>query len=170
MSVRIRSRKTERGTKQSLTAAPFALSGTTLLYRIPTPGLARREIRAFANKLASDVAQGGVFSCLITSDGELRRLNREFRKEDYPTDVLSFPHRNPNWFLGDIAISFETARRQASEHGHGVGPEIEILMLHGLLHLLGMDHETDRGRMARAEKKWRGALGLPHGLTERVRR
>jgi probable rRNA maturation factor len=72
-------------------------------------------------------------------------------------------------FLGEIAISFPRARDQAAQYGHGVGQEIEILMLHGLLHLLGMDHESDRGRMARAESKWRAALGLPRGLIERVR-
>ena len=148
----------------------MSLPGTTLLYHISTPGLARRKIGAFARRLASGVGQGRAFCCLITSDDELRRLNREFRKRDYPTDVLSFRSPESNGFLGDIAISCETARRQAREQGHDVGQEIEILMLHGLLHLLGMDHETDRGRMARAERKWRSALGLPHGLMERVRR
>jgi probable rRNA maturation factor len=147
----------------------MSLPGATLLYRIPTPGVARREIRRFARRLVSAVAQGLSFSCLITSDDELRRLNREFRKKDYATDVLSFPAEEPNQFLGDVAISFETAQRQASEQGHGIGQEIEILMLHGLLHLLGMDHENDGGRMVRAERKWRSVLGLPPGLTERVR-
>lgn len=90
-------------------------------------------------------------------------MNREFRGRDYPTDVLSFPGD-----FGQIAISFDAARRQAAEFGHGVEEEIEILMLHGLLHLLGMDHETDSGRMSRAERKWRARLGLPAGLIERV--
>jgi probable rRNA maturation factor len=148
----------------------MSVPGTTLLYRTRTPGVSRREIRTFARRLESGVAQGRAFCCLVTSDAELRRLNREFRKKDYSTDVLSFPAPDANGFLGDIAISFPTARRQASEHGHAVAREIEILMLHGILHLLGMDHETDRGRMARAEKQWRAALGLPHALTERVPR
>jgi len=108
------------------------------------------------------------FTCLITDDAELRRLNRDFRKKDYATDVLSFPSRQNLGFLGDIAISFDRARKQADEHGHTVRQEIEILMLHGVLHLLGMNHENDGGRMARAENKWRAALGLPCGLIARV--
>ena len=75
----------------------------------------------------------------------------------------------PGPHLGDIAISFLRARAQARAFGHNTGQEVRILMLHGLLHLLGMDHATDSGRMARAEKRWRARLGLPTGLIERVR-
>jgi probable rRNA maturation factor len=142
---------------------------TTLLFEVPTPGLARRSLRNFAARLVSDVAGGRSFHCLVTRDSELRRFNCEFRKQDHATDVLSFPARDAGAFLGDIAISYQRAQTQASEYGLAVEQEIEILMLHGLLHLLGMDHETDRGRMARAEEKWRAALGLPSGLIERVR-
>jgi len=142
---------------------------TTVLFEVPTPGLARRPVRDFAARLVSEVAGGRSFHCLVTDDRELRRLNREFRKQDHPTDVLSFPALEANGFLGDIAISYQRAKEQAGEYGVAVQQEIEILMLHGVLHLLGMDHETDRGRMARAEAKWRAALGLPHGLIERVR-
>jgi len=99
----------------------------------------------------------------------MQRLNREFRKKDHATDVLSFPSAQTLGFLGDIAISFQHAQRQAAEYGHTVDKEIEILMLHGVLHLLGMDHEKDRGQMARTENKWRKALGLPRGLIGRVR-
>jgi probable rRNA maturation factor len=119
--------------------------------------------------LASEVTGGRPFTCLITGDLEMQRLNRDFRKQDHATDVLSFPSRQTLGFLGDIAISFEHAQRQAAEYGHGIGQEIEILMLHGVLHLLGMDHENDGGRMARAEKKWRAAFGLPNGLIGRSR-
>jgi probable rRNA maturation factor len=142
---------------------------TDLLFQVATPGLSRRAVRGFAKRVTSEVADGRAFCCLITSDRELRRLNREFREMDQATDVLSFPSLEPNGLLGEIAISFSTARRQASEYGLRVNQEIEILMLHGVLHLLGMDHEKDSGRMARAENKWRTALGLPHGLIERVR-
>src|SRR3984885_4107261 len=146
---------------------------TTLLYHAATPGLSRgfsrRQARAFAKRLELEVTGGRPFTCLITSDVELRRLNREFRQQDYATDVLSFPSRQTLGFLGDIAISFQHARRQAEEYKHTVGKEIEILMLHGVLHLLGMDHEKDGGRMARAENKWRTAFGLPQGLMQRVR-
>ncbi len=110
---------------------------TTLLFHSATPGLSRRLARAFAKRLQAEVTGGRPFACLITGDPELRRLNREFRKKDYATDVLSFPSRQNLGFLGDIAISFEHARRQAAEYGHAVGDEIEILMLHGVLHLLG---------------------------------
>jgi probable rRNA maturation factor len=142
---------------------------TTLLFHSATPGLARRLARAFARRLESELTGGRPFTCLITDDPELRRLNREFRQQDYATDVLSFPSRQTLGFLGDVAISFPHAQRQAAEYGHAVGTEIEILMLHGVLHLLGMDHEKDRGQMARAENKWRAALGLPNGLIGRVR-
>ncbi len=141
---------------------------TAVLFQVATPGLSRRGLRTFAGRLASEVAGGCGFGCLVTSDREIRRLNRKFRRQDRPTDVLSFPAAGQNGFLGDIAISFPTARRQAAEYGLRVDQEIEILMLHGLLHLLGMDHHADRGRMARAEAKWRATLGLPCGLIERV--
>jgi len=146
---------------------------TTLLFHSATPGLSRgvsrRQARAFAKRLALEVTGGRPFTCLITGDEELRRLNREFRKRDRATDVLSFPSGKTLGFIGDVAISFEHARRQAAEYGHTVGTEIEILMLHGVLHLVGMDHERDHGQMARAENKWRKALGLPRGLIGRVR-
>ena len=142
---------------------------TTLLFHIAAPNLSRPSARVFAKRLAIVVAGGRPFTCLITGDAELRQLNREFRKKDYATDVLSFPSGAGSGFLGDIAISYEHAERQAAEYGHSVIEEIEILMLHGVLHLLGMDHETDRGEMARAENRWRAELGLPRGLIERVR-
>ena len=142
---------------------------TDLLFRVATPRLARRGVRAFTERLESRVTGGRSFCCLITTDRELRRLNRDFLEKDYATDVLSFPSADPNGFLGEIAISLPRAKRQAAEYGHGVERENQLLMLHGVLHLLGMDHEADRGRMARAERKWRVALRLPRGPIERVR-
>ena len=120
-------------------------------------------------KISKTVAAGRRFSCLLTDDRELLRLNREFLGKEYATDVLSFPEPGPDDFLGEMAISVERAKEQARSRGHSLDEEIGILMLHGLLHLLGMDHETDRGRMARAETRWRKKLGLPAGLIERVR-
>lgn len=132
--------------------------------------LSRRRVRAFARTLRDEVAKGHEFCCLITGDAELRRLNREFRAEDRVTDVLSFPALpGSRPALGDIAISVERAAGQARAFGHALDEEVGILMLHGLLHLLGMDHESDRGRMRRAERRWRTRLGLPAGLIERVR-
>src|SRR5581483_11862820 len=101
---------------------------TTLLFGTATPGVSRRKMAAFAKQLESDVAQNKSFCCLVTTDPELRRLNREFRKKDCPTDVLSFPAGGANGFLGEIAISYPRARAQAAEYGHTVGEEIEILM------------------------------------------
>jgi probable rRNA maturation factor len=141
---------------------------TVLLFDVLTPGLSRHSARSFAKLLESELTPGRAFCCLITSDKELRRLNREFRHQDHATDVLSFPTAGSDLFLGEIAISFVKAKQQAWEYGHSVDQEVEILMLHGVLHLLGMDHETDGGRMARAERKWREKLGLPTGLIERV--
>jgi len=144
---------------------------TTLLFHSATPGISRGfsrlQARAFAKRLETEVTRGRPFTCLIAGDARVRQLNRDFRKQDCATDVLSFPSRQSLGFLGDIAISFEHAKRQAAEFGHPVNKEIEILMLHGVLHLLGFDHEKDRGQMARAESKWRAALGLPAGLIKR---
>ena len=142
---------------------------TTLLFEVPAPGVSRRQLRAFAGRLASEVAGGHPFCCVITSDGALRRLNRQFLKKDYSTDVLSFPAAEKNGALGEIAISFGRAKAQAAAFRHSIEQEIGILMLHGVLHLLGMDHTGDRGQMARAERRWRDALGLPAGLIERAR-
>jgi probable rRNA maturation factor len=146
--------------------------GSTVIFRRPPASLRRRAVERFARRLETGVARGRAFDCLITTDAELRRLNREFRGKDAVTDVLSFPARplpDRSATLGDIAVSLGRARAQARAFGHTLEQEIQILMLHGVLHLLGMDHETDAGRMARAEKRWRAALGLPNGLIERVR-
>lgn len=140
-----------------------------LIYRRAPRRLARRRLREFADEISETVAAGRRFSCLLTDDRELLRLNREFLGKDYATDVLSFPEPGADDFLGEMAISVERAKEQARSRGHALDEEIGILMLHGLLHLLGMDHETDGGRMARAETRWRKKLGLPAGLIERVR-
>ena len=263
-------------------------------HRVPAD-LRRHAIERLARKLEAGIAAGDAFHCRITTDQELRRLNREFRGQDRATDVLSFPALNcssfglyrgtasaatipssvaaarlkpcpdtkppaqmgeeaarngadaqigfvpptksasvrnslsvegignspeigfvpsnrtrvgaqpqigfvfarancagdqpgpqfnkmrrkgkspgtlraaaPRLYLGDIAISLPRARVQARAFGHAIEQECGILMLHGLLHLLGMDHETDGGRMARAERQWRARLGLPAGLIGRV--
>lgn len=146
--------------------------GSSVLFQVAARGVARRVLRQFAHTLESEVASGRRFCCLITGDKQLRRLNREFRNENQATDVLSFPSAAgiaASVPLGEIAISFDRAKQQSSELGHPIEQELQILMLHGVLHLTGMDHERDRGQMARAEKRWRQRLGLPSGLIERVR-
>ncbi len=144
---------------------------STFVFRRRLPGgVTRRSLKDFAVRLEEQVTGGRRFTCLLTHDAELRRLNQQFLKHDYPTDVLSFPSPGPDGFLGEIAISLDRAAEQAREREHRIENEVEILLLHGVLHLLGMDHEKDRGRMARAERRYRRELGLPEGLIERVRR
>ena len=120
-------------------------------------------------------ARGEVAVALVT-DAHIRKLNRQYRRLDAPTDVLSFPSdpdtragaRSPTP-LGDIVIATGVARRQAREAGHAYETELRVLALHGLLHLLGYDHDTpdDAGRMARAEARLRRKGRLPLGLIER---
>jgi probable rRNA maturation factor len=141
--------------------------GSSVIFRRVFADVRPRAIQSFARKLEREVVKGRPFDTLITGDAELQRLNREYRGKDYATDVLSFPDEAPAR-LGDLAISAARARAQAREFGHSIETEIRILMLHGVLHLAGMDHETDSGAMARAEKRWRARLGLPNGLIERV--
>jgi probable rRNA maturation factor len=145
-----------------------ASASELVLFRRAPHALARGEVRRFAALLRREVAGGRLFRCLLADDRELQRLNRMFLGRDYPTDVLTFPEPGPDGFLGEIAISCERAAEQARRYGHSPAQEAAILMLHGVLHLLGMDHERDRGRMARVERKWRKALGLPSGLIERA--
>ena len=139
-----------------------------VLFRRAGGGFDRRGIRDFAAALREDLTRGKPFTSLITDDGELHRLNRTFLGRDYPTDVLSFPSVSGGG-LGDIAISVNRAIEQARQFRHPLDDELRILMLHGVLHLLGMDHEADAGSMARAEKRWRKRFGLEAGLIERTR-
>lgn len=139
-----------------------------LIFAVATPGVDRRALREFAQRLRQELAGGRPFCCRITTDREVRELNRRFLGEDRATDVLSFPSGSGIGPLGDIAIAFPYARRQAQALGHSADLELRVLLLHGVLHLLGYDHETDRGRMRRAEERWRARLGLPHSLTGRA--
>ncbi len=129
----------------------------------------RRELKSFADLLSEKLANAAGFTCLFTGDGELRRLNNSFLGHNYPTDVLSFPTANGNGDLGEMAISIARAKAQADQFGHSYLDEIRILMLHGFLHLTGLDHERDQGEMARAEQKWRDVFGLPSTLIARSR-
>jgi probable rRNA maturation factor len=101
----------------------------------------------------------------LISDDAMARLNQTFRKKHGPTDVLSFPARRtkraiPAKYLGDIAISAETARRNARRFSRALGVEIRILILHGMIHLAGFDHENDQGEMNRLERRLRRRLGI----------
>jgi probable rRNA maturation factor len=141
-----------------------------MIYERAPRTLRRRELNAFAETVCERVAGGRRFCCLLTSDQALRRLNRQFRSIDAPTDVLSFPLAAPGGALGDIAISIDRARKQAAAYGHDLPAELRVLLLHGVLHLLGHDHASDAGKMRRMEVRWRRQLGLPAGVIERVTR
>ena len=141
--------------------------------------------------MAPACARGGV-SIAIVSDQRVRALNKTYRRKDYATDVLSFPISSPppgtrgtlrskpvcssastvspvvESFLGDIVIARGVARRQARDAGHSEGTELRVLALHGLLHLLGYDHQIDAGRMRRLEQQLRRKGGLDAGLIERA--
>src|SRR5450631_3133259 len=132
-----------------------------LLFRHSSRRVRRKPLHEFLATLEKRVADKRAFTCVITTDAELRRLNRQFRGKNYATDVLSFP---PD----EMVISLDRAAAQAKELGHSLDEELRILMLHGVLHLCGMDHETDSGEMLRAETRWRKKFGLPSGLIERA--
>jgi probable rRNA maturation factor len=134
-----------------------------------------RTLSRFLHDAQAAVRLRGKVTVLLTTDAGIRGLNRRFRGKNKATDVLSFPAANQRVsesasqrVAGDIAISVPTAQRQAEEQGHTLGDEIKVLMLHGLLHLAGYDHEADNGQMARRERQLRTKLGLPLGLIERV--
>ena len=129
-----------------------------------------RTLAGFLRDAQSAAKLRGQVTVLLTTDTAIRRLNRQFRGKNKATDVLSFPANAPGplKIAGDLAISIPTALRQAGERGHSLTIEIKVLMLHGLLHLAGYDHETDKGEMARREQKLRAKLRLPHGLIERT--
>ena len=126
----------------------------------------------FLRNAQRQVGLAGEVNVLITSDEKMLGLNREFRRKDKPTDVLAFPSslNGKSRVAGDIAISAQIARANAEALGHPLESEIKILLLHGLLHLAGYDHESDNGEMARVEQGLRAKLKLPTGLIARTKR
>ena len=140
-----------------------------VLLRKHVAGLSDAALARFVARASRTVKLRGAVNVLVTSNQELRALNRRFRGKDQPTDVLSFVPE-PGFaeaLAGEIAISAEIAKQNARELGHSVAQEIKILVLHGVLHLAGYDHECDHGAMADKEAKLRQSLGLPVGLIER---
>ena len=134
--------------------------------------LSRSGLTSFLNRARVAVGLSGEVEVLLADDSTLRRLNKSFRGKNKATDVLSFPAPPPMQgqpaHAGDLAISLETAARQAAAFGHSLEDEVRILLLHGLLHLSGLDHETDNGEMAARESNLRRQLRLPNTLIERV--
>jgi probable rRNA maturation factor len=135
-------------------------------HRLPSA----RTLSRFLGEAQAVVRLRGQVTVLLTTDQAIRSLNRRFRGKNKPTDVLSFPAGGPvaGEMAGDLAISVPTASRQAAEQDHALSIEIKVLILHGLLHLAGYDHEIDEGQMGRRERLLRGRLRLPQGLIERV--
>ena len=125
------------------------------------------KLTEFANSFSSivDEAAGKAFTIAFISDSRMKELNKLFRGKNSTTDVLSFPHE-PDEFdpdknnLGDIVISVEEAQKQAEENGLTLEGEIKQLILHGVLHLCGYDHETDNGEMNARELELREELGI----------
>ena len=127
-------------------------------------GVSRPELSRFARRAQELAGVAGTVDILIAGDGRLQELNRRFRGKNAPTDVLSFPRTGG----GDIAISAEIARQNAGLYGNSQSAELKILILHGMLHLAGHDHEGDGGRMARLEARLRAQLKLPCSLISRA--
>jgi probable rRNA maturation factor len=121
------------------------------------PEAGARKIRPWIDELVAAVAPGATLAVRFVGDRAMRSLNRDFRDRDATTDVLSFPgEESPEGrYLGDIAISVPAARRQAADRRHTVDRELRVLLLHGCLHCLGYDHETDDGKMKRLERRLR---------------
>jgi probable rRNA maturation factor len=129
------------------------------------PGLRAPGLAAWLERIAPAPARGSV-AIAVVPDRRIRELNRRYRHKNAATDVLSFPAEEPGQ-LGDIVIALGVARRQAQSARHSLSSEFRVLALHGLLHLLGYDHERDNGEMRRLEERLRSAGGLREGLIER---
>jgi probable rRNA maturation factor len=135
-----------------------------IILKTAVDGISPSALQRFTRQAQKLVRLKGEVAVLITSRREVQALNRRFRRKDKPTDVLSFPAA----MGGDIAICAEIARQNAKRIGHSVSDEIKVLVLHGMLHLAGYDHETDSGEMAAVEGRLRSRLKLPLSLIERT--
>ncbi|MBX7184537.1 MAG: rRNA maturation RNase YbeY [Vicinamibacteria bacterium] len=113
------------------------------------------RLRALLSAAARSLKVTGEVALVFAGDRLLHRLNRDYRFKDKPTDVLSFESQGEDMGLGDIFISVETARANAKRLNRALDRELEILALHGFLHVLGYDHETDHGEMDALEKRLR---------------
>ncbi|MDP9049966.1 MAG: rRNA maturation RNase YbeY [Acidobacteriota bacterium] len=140
-------------------------------------GLSPSGLSRFLRAAQKAAGLQGSVDVLLADDATLKRLNRTFRGKNKATDVLSFPAGATTVFFsepdgpelaGDLAISLETAARQAEQYGHTLRDEVRVLLLHGVLHLAGFDHEADSGEMAAREADLRKKLGLGTGLIARV--
>lgn len=141
--------------------------------RAPRGALPKRELARFVQEACAAIGLLGDVSILLTTNPAIQELNRAFRRKNKPTDVLSFPSvplglPGESALAGDLAISLDIAAAQASALNHPLAVEVRILLLHGLLHLAGFDHEQDSGQMARRERALRRKFELPVGLIQRT--
>ena len=143
---------------------------TLVILQKRVAGLNQLTLGRFVARARRAAGLKGIVNILITTSAEMKSLNRRFRGKDKPTDVLSFPAdpKVQKQLAGEIAISAEIATKNARSLGHSPAEEVKILVLHGILHLRGYDHECDNGQMARREKQLRAKLDLPLGLIERA--
>jgi probable rRNA maturation factor len=156
-----------KSAKPSAASAPISKSkAANRDFKLPSA----RTLARFLAAAQAAVRLRGQVTVLLTTDASIRGLNRRFRGKNKATDVLSFPAEGvgAEGVAGDLAISVTTALGQATEQGHSLSTEIKVLILHGLLHLAGYDHEVDDGKMARRELLLRAKLKLPQGLIERT--
>ena len=143
-----------------------------VIFQKRVAGLTELALTRFIARARRAAGLRGAVNVLVTSSAVMKSLNRRFRGKDQPTDVLSFPAESgaQKQFAGEIAIAAEIAAHNARSLGHAPAEDVKILVLHGVLHLRGYDHECDNGRMARREKQLRAQLHLPLGLIERAQR
>jgi probable rRNA maturation factor len=141
-----------------------------IIIRKAAPGISEQALARFAQRARKAAGLRGQVNVVLTSSRDIRALNRRFRGKDKPTDVLSFPPVPvvAEAFSGDIVISTDIACRNARLYQHAPAQEVKILILHGMLHLAGYDHESDGGEMARKEERLRRELGLSNGLIRRT--
>jgi probable rRNA maturation factor len=147
-------------------ALPFVLYKKVIILEQDIDGVRERALALFAGRARRTLGLPNDICILITSKDEVRELNRRYRQKNETTDVLSFASREPS-FSGDIAITRAIAAANAAELGHSIEAELKVLILHGLLHLAGYDHENDHGEMEARELKLRQQFKLPLGLIER---
>jgi probable rRNA maturation factor len=135
--------------------------------------MSRSSLERFVLRARRAAGLRDMVNVLVTNNSELKSLNRQFLGKDKATDVLSFPvvpdaHTKSKRVAGEIAVSADIARQNATSLGHSVADEVKILVLHGILHLAGYDHERDNGEMARKEMRLRRQMNLEAALIERA--
>ncbi len=149
------------------------MQGKLVILRKKVTGLSPSSLERFVLRARRALHLRHSVNVLVTNSHELRSLNRQFSGKNKTTDVLSFPSsqlelRQSKQIAGELAISADFARESASRLGHSTAEEIKILVLHGILHLAGFDHERDNGEMAHEETRLRQRLKLDVGLIERT--